>query len=264
MKALAFTRCGAGPALVLLHGLGSSKQAWAPVIPALAEHFDVLAIDLPGFGESPALPIGEQSLPATLAAGVAELLRSLGIAEAHIAGNSLGGWVALELAAMYPVASLTLLSPAGLWKKTTPMYCRVSLRSSRWLAQHTSRMLSRLVNHALGRVIVLGQTHGRPVHVDPERGRAVISAMATCVGFEATLKATSPRRYLAGPPIDIPVTVAFGSRDWLLLPRQSRHLDQLPPSTRVATLPRCGHVPMSDDPAAVAALIRSQLIGGSG
>ena len=79
--------------------------------------------------------------------------------------------------------------------------------------------------------------------------------MGTCPGFEATLAATARRRYLATAPITAPVTLAFGSRDVLLLRRQSRHLDQLPAGTQAETLPGCGHVPMADDPAAVAELI---------
>jgi pimeloyl-ACP methyl ester carboxylesterase len=63
------------------------------------------------------------------------------------------------------------------------------------------------------------------------------------------------RCYRAGPRIDAPVTIAFGSRDFLLRKRQSRHLDQLPAGTRVEVLPGCGHIPMADDPDAVTALI---------
>ena len=53
-------------------------------------------------------------------------------------------------------------SPAGLWRRNTPLYDRISLRASRWLAQHAAGTLSRLVRYRLGRVLVLGQTHGRP------------------------------------------------------------------------------------------------------
>jgi pimeloyl-ACP methyl ester carboxylesterase len=79
--------------------------------------------------------------------------------------------------------------------------------------------------------------------------------MGSSPGFAATFAATARCRYQSGSPLNAPVTVAFGSRDLLLLPRQSRHLDQLPPDTHVGELPGCGHVPMSDDPAAVTALI---------
>ena len=81
--------------------------------------------------------------------------------------------------------------------------------------------------------------------------------MADCPGFEATMRATSDRRYQASAPIAAPVTVAFGSRDRILPRRQARYLAELPPGRAVVALPGCGHVPMADDPVAVAALIRS-------
>jgi pimeloyl-ACP methyl ester carboxylesterase len=254
MTALAYTRTGAGAPLVLLHGIGSSRHAWDPVIPALAGRFDVIAVDLPGFGDSGPLPPGAEPRPAALAAAVAGLLGDLGITAPHVAGNSLGGWVALELAAIRPVASLALLSPAGLWRGNMPLYDRASLQASRWFARHAAGLLSRLVSYRLGRAIVLGQTHGRPFLISPGYARTAIRALGTCPGFGDTLKATT-RGYLPGPPIDAPLTVAFGSRDLLLLRHQSRHLDELPPGTRCVTLLRCGHVPMADDPAAVTAFI---------
>jgi pimeloyl-ACP methyl ester carboxylesterase len=79
--------------------------------------------------------------------------------------------------------------------------------------------------------------------------------MGTCPGFEATMAATSRRCYRSGASVGVPVTVAFGSRD-LLPRRRSRRVDQLPPGARVAAaLPGRGHVPMADDPAAVAAFV---------
>jgi pimeloyl-ACP methyl ester carboxylesterase len=255
MAPLSFTRRGAGAPLVLLHGIGSSRHAWDPVIPALAEHFDVVAVDLPGFGDSEPLPAQVEPHPAALAATVASFLDDLGITAPHIAGNSLGGWVALELAGLRPVASLALLSPAGLWRGRTPMYTRVSLRITRWLAKHATGPLSHLMRYRLGRILVLGQTHGQPSRVSPDYARTAIHDMGTSPGFDATMKATERRCYVSGSPIDGPVTVAFGSRDFVLLSHQSRHLDELPPSARVETLPGCGHVPMPDNPGAVAALV---------
>jgi pimeloyl-ACP methyl ester carboxylesterase len=255
MPSLAYTRSGAGAPLVLLHGIGSSRHAWGPVVPALAAHFTVIAVDLPGFGDSRPGPAHIEPTPAALAAAVAQLLDDLGLTDPHLAGNSLGGWVALELAAIRPAASLTLLSPAGLWHGDTPLYDRVSLRASRWLTRHSGGLLSRLVNYRLGRALILGQTHGRPMRLTAGYAQAAIRAMGTSAGFDEALTATAKRRYLATAPIGAPATVAFGSRDRLLLRHQSRHLDQLPPDTHVAALPGCGHVPMADDPEAVAAVI---------
>jgi pimeloyl-ACP methyl ester carboxylesterase len=255
MTALAFDRRGSGAPLVLLHALGSSRAAWDPVVPALAEHFDVLTVDLPGFGDSPPLPPEVEPSPRALAAAVGALLDELGIAVPHVAGNSIGGWVSLELAAQRPLASLTLLSPAGMWPGDTPLYCLVSLRASRWLARHAGGLLSWAVSSRLGRIVVLGQTHGRPARMSPAQARTALRALAEAPGFDAALDATVHRHYVAGAPFSAPVTVAFGSQDRLLLRRQWRRVDQLPPDADVRALPGCGHVPMADDPAAVAALV---------
>jgi pimeloyl-ACP methyl ester carboxylesterase len=216
----------------------------------------VVAVDLPGFGESEPLPAQIEPIPAALAGMVAVLLGELEITGPHLAGNSLGGWVARETAKIRPVRSVTLLSPTALWRRGTPLYCRVSLRLSRRLAQHAERPVSRLLRYRFARALVFGQTHGHPTRVSAEQARAAIQALGSCPGFEATLKATASRHYVGGSSIEAPVTVAFGSRDVLLLRHQSRHLDELPPTARTAHLHGCGHVPMSDAPAAVADLIR--------
>jgi len=200
MAQLAFARCGAGAPLVLLHGLGLSRRAWDPVVPALAEHFDVLAVDLPGFGHSEPLPPQLEPQPSALATAVAGLLDDLGIVAPHVVGNSLGGWVALELARLRPVASLTLLSPAGLWTGSTPRYDRLSLQATRWLARHARGLLSRLVAHRAGRILILGRSHGRPGRMSADQARTTIWAMSSCLGFDATLAATNHRPTWPGRP----------------------------------------------------------------
>jgi pimeloyl-ACP methyl ester carboxylesterase len=255
MTQLTFTRSGEGTPLVLLHALGLSRRTWDPVIPELSAHFDVIAVDLPGFGDSPPLPDDTEPTPAALAAAVAGLLHELGVTGPDVVGNSLGGWVALELARIRPVASLTLLSPAGLWRSRTPRYALASLRASRWLARHAGGLLRRMVGSRLGRALVLGQTHGRPTRLTAAYARLAIRSLGTCVGFDAVLRATARRRVEGFSDFDVPVTVAFGSRDVLLLPSQARRLGQLPPHTRVDQLPGCGHVPIADDPDAVADLV---------
>lgn len=253
MTSLAYRRSGAGEPLVLLHALGSSREAWEPVRPALARHFDVIAVDLPGFGESAPLP-GEPS-PAVLAAAVAGFLDELGLTAPHVAGNSLGGWVAIELARQRPLASVTLLAPAGLWRGSTPYYCRVTLRATRWMSRHATGLLCWLSRFRPGRVLVLGQTHGQPGRLTAAYAQEAVRAFGSCPGFGAVLRATLHRRILVTEPVGAPVTVAIGDRDRVLPRRRARHTDQLPPGTHTGELPGCGHLAMADDPVAVAELI---------
>jgi pimeloyl-ACP methyl ester carboxylesterase len=254
-SSLAYTRSGSGPPLVLLHGIGSSRQVWKPVVPLLVKRFDVITVDLPGFGDSAPLAADAEPHPAAIAAVVAMTLSSLGIESAHVAGNSLGGWVALELAAVTPVRSITLFSPAGLWRDRTPLYCRVSLRVLRAFARCGGPILRQFAWSRTARWVMFRQIAGRPKRMSAAEARQTITDMGTAPGFRAALRATLPRAYVSQEPIESPVAVSFGTRDLVLLPNQSRHLDQLPAHTRVVPLAGTGHMPMTDDPAAVASLI---------
>src|SRR5918997_6486687 len=86
-------RGGSGAPLVLLHGLGFSWRSWLPVLAALEARHDVVALDLPGFGGSPALPRGVRPTSTALADAVAAELDRLELAAPAIVGNSLGGWL---------------------------------------------------------------------------------------------------------------------------------------------------------------------------
>lgn len=263
MTHLTYERRGAGDPLVLVHGIGSSRRVWDPLVSRLADRFDVITVDLPGFGESDPLPAHVEPVPSTLASSLAELLDELDVSAPHVVGNSLGGWVGLELARLRPLSSLTLLSPAGLWSDRAPAYTRVSLGASHWLARHAGGLLSWLVGYRLGRVLVLGQTHGRPGRLTAEQARRTVRTMGAGPGFDATFEATVRRHHRARPTdVGVPVTVGFGSRDLVLLPWQSRHVEQLPEGTRVVPLPGCGHVPTYDDPAAVVALVTGAVSRG--
>ena len=110
-------RAGAGEPIILLHPLGAELVVWEPVIDRLAAEREVIALDMPGFGRSPALPDGTAPTPQALAAAVTGFLDAVGLDRVHVAGNSLGGWVALELAKAGRALSVSALSSAGFWRQ---------------------------------------------------------------------------------------------------------------------------------------------------
>ena len=112
---VAFERRGNGSPLVLLHGIGHRWQAWEPVLDALAERHDVIAVDLPGFGRSPLLPEGRGYDMADAVQACADIFEDMGLDRPHVAGNSLGAVMSLELASRGLVSSATALAPAGFW-----------------------------------------------------------------------------------------------------------------------------------------------------
>jgi len=110
-------RGGGGEPLVLLHGIGHTWRGWKPMLALLERSFDFLALDMPGFGRSPALPAEVEPTPEALADAVEAAMDAAGFTSAHLAGNSLGGWVALELARRGRARTVTAISPAGLANK---------------------------------------------------------------------------------------------------------------------------------------------------
>lgn len=105
-------RTGSGTPLVLIHGIGATWQCWKPVLPGLAAHHEVFAVDLPGFGHSTALAIERPSLE-HFADSVLALMDHHGIDKFHVAGNSMGGGVSLELLRSGRVLSYTGISRSG-------------------------------------------------------------------------------------------------------------------------------------------------------
>jgi pimeloyl-ACP methyl ester carboxylesterase len=241
---LAFDRTGSGPVLVLLHPLGADRHVWAPVTERLAAEREVIAFDLPGFGESAPLNGGGPPTPAALAEAVAASLPPGG--PHHVAGNSLGGWVALELAAAGHVRSVTAIAPAGLWPE--PLAPKRGV--ARGLARAARPLLPALVRSPAGRRVALAGTVRNPTRVPPEDALRLVRAYADAPGFEAVNQAMRAGRFTRLEHIRVPVTLAWPEYDHLV--RRPAHL---PPNVRSVALPGAGHVPMWDAPDAVAQLL---------
>lgn len=246
-------RCGSGPPLVLVHEIGGARTSWQDVVPLLTGRHDVLVPDLPGHGA--AAPAGADVTPAALAEALAATLDATGWQRPHLAGTSLGAWVALELAVQGRAASVTAISPAGLWTELgtgLPGAARVTrtqaaARAVRPLLPVLSRV--RAVRHR-----ALAGSVAHPERVAPRLFADVVRAVAVSVAY-APLAATL--RGFRLPPelaaVTCPVTVAFGAAD--AMPDCARETALLPSHARLVTLPDAGHVAHWDDPAGVAELI---------
>ncbi|MFI1970834.1 alpha/beta hydrolase [Streptomyces cinnamoneus] len=250
-----YERLGDGEPLVLLHGIGHHLQAWDPVVGVLAAERDVIAVDLPGFGASPALPDGV----AYDLRGVTPVLRAffeaLGLDRPHVAGNSLGGILALALGHEKLVRSVTALSPGGFWTEAERRWAFGMLTGMRQGALRLpERAVAALARTAAGRAALVSTIYTRPGRRSPDAVVAETRALREATGFEATLAAGRAVRFTHDVP-DMPVTIAWGTGDRLLLPRQGVRAKKVIPGARLVRLPGCGHVPMSDDPALVARVI---------
>ena len=252
---LAYTRAGSGPSLVLLHGLGHRRQAWDAVLDLLTPHRDVITVDLPGHGESPPLDLSRHSVTDALAAELIELTGELGLDRPHLAGNSLGGRIALEAAALGQAASVTALSPAGFWRNDREFgYAKRIFWTMQILGTRIAPVAPRLAKSTGGRAVMYATIVSRPSRMSPEQAEGDMTAfMAAVPAMNAILEAGTP--FTASIPGHIPVTIAWGSRDRLLPRRQALVArDRLPDATFVK-LGGCGHVPMTDDPELVARIL---------
>lgn len=244
---LAHDRRGHGEPLVLLHPLGGDRGVWEPVLNRLAAERDVIAADLPGFGESPALPDDVTSTPAALARAVADLLDSLGIERAHASGISLGAWVALELGKRGRARSVTALCPAGFWPRPLGPRPEIARRGSRLLRP----LLPALTRTLSGRTALLQGVLARPENVPPADALRLVRAYTDAPGFERANREMRGSVFSGFENIDVPVTLAWSEYDRLVgRPRKSQ-----PDWVRQVALDGCGHVPTWDDPPLVARTI---------
>jgi pimeloyl-ACP methyl ester carboxylesterase len=246
---------GAGEPLLLIHGTGSNLRVWNPLVDRLAARRAVITVDLPGFGLSPRMKPGTPPTPIGFARVLAGFLRKLGYHTAHVAGNSVGGWTALEMAKIGAARSVVALSPAGLWARRTPLYTGLSVSATRLSCRLLDPLMPALLSHPLGRKLAMWQQFAHPERLPPRAAVEAAKAFAYAPGFDEHLVATRRERFVGGRSLEVPVTVAFGGRDRLLLRSQSRHREELPPQTRWLELPDCGHVPTYDDPSLVARVL---------
>src|SRR5919107_4648543 len=201
---LAYSRLGAGEPLVLLHGQGLSRRSWDPVVTELARERDVIAVDLPGHGDSPRQPRGAGNTPLDQARAVAELLDQLGLASAHVAGNSVGGWVALELGRLQRARTVTALSPGGLWGRRAPVVIGATMRQSRINARIVRRLAPGAPRSRPARALFMAQLSGHPSKVPYAMANQAIHDMATAPGFWETLHGAERTGFRDGAAISVP------------------------------------------------------------
>lgn len=252
-------RCGSGEPVVLLHGIGSRWQCFEPVVDRIAEHHEVIGIDLPGFGASP-LVDGVQPGPRGYAEWLAEWLAAHDIERPHLVGSSMGGGVALELGRQGVASSVTAFSPVGFWGAPGLRWTQSLLTALRIGARAGGPVLNRAVDHPAGRAILLSNMFGHPTRISPDVAKADLAGLAGATGFVSARKDFGRYFFTAdddpGALVDVPVTIAWGTRDVVLVHRsQSARAREVLPFARHVDLPGCGHLPFHDNPSACARLI---------
>jgi pimeloyl-ACP methyl ester carboxylesterase len=259
---IATAQAGSGQVLLAVHGLGGTKASFLPTVAALADSYRVVALDLPGFGESDK-PIGAPYNAAWFARVAVEALDALGVERAHLVGNSMGGRVAIEagLTQGDRVDGLALLSPALAWLRDRRWLRLVRLvRPELGLLQVAPRPLveevvRRLLPSTMDDWVAVGLDEFLRSYLTP-RGRAAFYAAARSIyldephgddGFWTRLAELAPDTLFV-----------WGRRDTLVPIAFMRHVERVLPAARHLELD-CGHVPQLEQPRATHAAIRDFL-----
>ena len=245
-----YLRGGKGPTLLLLHGFGADKDNWTRIAPSLTDHFDVVAPDLIGFGES--------ALPTDVSYGVDEQARrvlafadALGIDRLHLGGSSMGGYMAVVMAAAAPdrVQSLLLLAPGGIVSAPPSEMFRL-------IEQHDRNPLipRRPEDFQWTLDFVFHQQPFVPRPVVEHLARRQVARVALLEQIFADLRHRSPPLEQYTARVVAPTLVIWGRHDRVLHPAGGAVLDREIDRSTLVVLPDAGHLPMIEDPGQVARL----------
>ena len=261
MSALAdHHRGGDGPPLLLVHGFTATWRAWGPVRELLEQQFDVLAPTLPGHTDGPPLDDVADVVPA-MTARLEAMLDEVGWPQPHVAGFSLGGHLALELAKRGRARSVTALAPAGAYGDHLGKELKRSgrqFRRNHGAAVRLARMAARLASSPVVRRLALRDMMVDGSRPSGEESAAMIAAFAATPVFGAYLDdaALAGRELRDLDQVQVPTTILWGDRDRVL--PQAKHeafFREALPAARFETLKRAGHVPFWDAPERVADVI---------
>jgi len=218
------------------------------VIKSLAAEYDVIAIDLPGFGRSPSLPAAVSPTAENLAAAIQATLDGLGIGDYHVAGYSLGARVAIQLADSDRVRSLIAISPDGLGTPVERLQGFIAMVAGRGVAMALAPVDGWF---PAGRALFLAGTRSLPWQIAPADAKQLLTDFADSPAYEATNWASLFDMPTHLHTITQPALFLQGTADPLMAPQISRYVGLIP-RAKLIFLPGLNHVPMSDDPKGVA------------
>jgi pimeloyl-ACP methyl ester carboxylesterase len=245
--------------MVLLHGITNSWRIWLPVLPALESEHDVLALTLAGhYGAAP-LPAGVTASVSALTDAAERALDQTGFDTAHLVGNSLGGWVAFELAKRGRATSVVAFSPAGGQPRTSPEEARRVARKIDLgfrLARVLSPVAGPLTRFPIGRRALFSQLAAHPERIPPQEAAYRLRALAGCTVLPGLLASIVGARAERLDEIRCPVLLVWPTGDRLLPKAQfAPSLLSAMPEVRLLEPPDIGHMPMYDDPDLIAQII---------
>jgi pimeloyl-ACP methyl ester carboxylesterase len=253
-RSVSYVEAGAGPVVLLIHGMAGTAENWQSVIAPLALHNTVIAPDFPGHGRS--APGGGDYSLGSLASGLRDLLLTLGHERATLVGHSLGGGVALQFTYQFPelVERLVLVSSGGLGPDVSPILRAAALPGADLFIAATAEAGKRagsLVGRGLGMLgmrpsaDVAEVARGYASLADPERRKAFLATLRSVVGTDGQRVGALDRLYLAEA---LPLLIVWGDRDPIIPVAHAEEAHRQLPSSRLEILEGVGHVPQLERP----------------
>lgn len=258
MKNLNYQRRGYGTPLLLVHGLGGNMRSWAPIINALSCERDVIAVDLPGFGETPLLD--EETTIANLADTLTEFLAGHGLLGVDAVGSSLGARIVLELARRGEVVGSTIaLNPEGFWQGIERHSFYASVFAAIRMIRALQPVMPEVLNSRTARTALLAPFSSRPNHLPCSFALQEMRSFAQAPAFDHMLYQLAYGEKPHGAPfgsIETPLVIAWGRQDRICFPYEADRALKLFPDARLRWFNHCGHFPQWDAPEEVVQLIR--------
>lgn len=247
--------CGTGKPLLLVHGLGSSWRAWRPILDVLSAERSVIAIDLPGHGETPAER--DSGTFVGLVRSVGSYLIANDLVGVDVVGSSLGARIVLELARRGKVGSVVALDPGGFWRGWERGFFRTTIGMSARLLRVLRSRLPAISRSAAARTALLAQLSAKPSALSPELVCTELTGITNTPTFDVLVDDLADGSEQQGPAADPTqrIVIGWGRHDRLCLPRQAARASAAFPSATLHWFDQSGHFPMWDMPREAASVI---------
>ena len=241
------TRTGYGKPLLLVHGLGGTRRSWDPISPALAQAREVIALDLPGHGQT-----REEVDSGTfdgLARSLDDWLRREGLLGVDMVGSSMGARLVLEMARRGRAGAVVALNPGGFWQGWERTFFRTTIAASIRLVRALEPALPVITRNVAGRTTLMAQLSAKPWALDPALIAQELKSFVNTPTFDALVRDLANGAMQRGTSeTPAPVVVGWGRKDRLCLPRQAARAMAAFPDARIHWFDSSGHFPMWDQP----------------
>ncbi|WP_234027282.1 alpha/beta fold hydrolase [Erythrobacter sp. KY5] len=241
------TRTGRGKPLLLVHGLGATCGSWDTISPALSQVREVVAVDLPGHGQT-----REETDSGTfegLARSLDEWLRAENFTGVDMVGSSLGARLVLEMARRGRAGAVVALDPGGFWQGWERTFFKATITPSVALVRALRPALPAITRNVAGRAALMAQLSARPWALDGAFVARELKSLANTRTVNSLVKDLANGAMQEGPAkTAAPVVIGWGREDRLCLPQQADRATKAFPEATLHWFDRSGHFPMWDQP----------------